>query len=64
MSTQKKKKRNRGRLTEQVVFRVPRDLRQFYEERAAEKDGARLSEELRGALERDRAQQIQETQAA
>ena len=46
----------------QVTFRLPSDLRKFYEE-VAEKERRRLSDTLRIALE-DRASQLREAQVA
>lgn len=46
----------------QVAFRLPTELRRFYED-VAQKDRRRLSDALRIALE-DRAKQIREEQAA
>jgi uncharacterized protein (DUF1778 family) len=57
MKTNKKKTK-----TEQVSFRLTRDLRRFYEERA-EAERRRLSETLRLALE-DHAKTLQEQAAA
>lgn len=50
-------KQDRGGMAEQVAFRIPRELRDYYE-RKAETAGRLLSAELRQALERDR--QVQE----
>lgn len=49
-------KQDRGGMAEQVAFRIPKELRDYYE-RKADTAGKALSAELRQALERDRQQQ-------